>query len=85
MKYYVASHDIKVVIAGPHIECAKDAAMEAMLGYSKVGTTVANLIIVSERGFDYDRHDDTEDEIFDTEYILKEAGFTFGEDVDECQ
>ena len=85
MKFYVKSHDLQVVIAGPHIKNAKQAAIEAFLRNFKIGVSLSNLTIVSERGFDYMVHDYTQDKVFDTKDILIEAGFTFAkEDDNEC-
>lgn len=76
MKYYVKSNEFEFVVAGPHVTTARQAAIEAFLThYDK--QFLSPLIIVSERGFEYHSHDYTEDKVFDTCEILKEAGFTF--------
>ena len=77
MKFYVRSQDFEVVVGGPHIENAEQAACEAFLHKYKDGTKVSPLTIVSERGFDYTTHEHEEDTVFDTCDILKKAGFTF--------
>lgn len=77
MKFYVTSYYFQVVIGGPHITSAEQAACEAYLHKYKGGTQVSPLTIVSERGFEYTTHDHEEDRVFDTCDILTKAGFTF--------
>jgi hypothetical protein len=77
MKFYVSSHDFQIVVAGPHVASAEEAAIEAFLMHYKEGITISPLIIVSERGFEYFEHEHYEDKVFDTCDILKKAGFIF--------
>lgn len=77
MKFYVRSQDFAVVIGGPHIENAEQAACEAFLHKYKERTKVSPNTIVSERGFNYTAHEHYEDKVFDTEEILRKAGFKF--------
>jgi len=79
MKFYVKSHKLEVVVGGPHITNAEEAAIEAFLRHYKYGTTLAPLTVISKRGFDYLIHDHNEDTIMQTESILKKAGM-----IDEC-
>jgi hypothetical protein len=75
MKFYVRSNSFQVVVAGPHITSAEEAAKEAYLKNYKTGTVVSPITIVSERGFDYTTHEHEEDHVFDTVEILAKAGF----------
>lgn len=74
MKFYVQSGQMQVVIAGPHIESPEDAACEALLKYIPLGAIVAPLMLISERGFDFNEHDITEDGVFATAEMLQKAG-----------
>jgi hypothetical protein len=71
-KYYVTSGEMEVVIAGPHIESAKDAACEAILSFRNY--ELAPLIVVSEQGFDLSYH--KQDVVFSTVEIAKLCGLT---------
>ena len=79
MKFYVKSQDFEVVLSGEHLDSAENAACEAFLNYYKDNIKVSPVTIVSERGFCYHDHDNTEDKIFDTVDILRMAGFKFEE------
>lgn len=74
-KYYIWSGNLKVVMAGPHVSNAREAAKEAVLEHGGTHTKLCNQIMVSERGFDWGHEKD--DVFFDTEDILQEAGFFF--------
>ena len=74
MKYYVTSNELKVIIAGPHIKDAEEAACEAFLSRYRPGINISPLIIVSQRGFDYCNHENDEDKVFDTCDILTKVG-----------
>ena len=74
MKFYVQSGQMKVVIAGSHINSSEDAACEALLTYVPKGMVIAPLMIVSERGFDFNAHETAEDNVFSTRDMLKLAG-----------
>jgi hypothetical protein len=80
MKFYVRSKDLKVVIGGNHIKSHREAAKEALLQFFTSHISIAPLIIVSEKGFDYHAHNEEEDSVFDTMTILREAGFTIEDD-----
>jgi hypothetical protein len=71
-KYYVVSGKLKVVISGPHITCARQAACEALLMFRD--HRLAPLILVNQRGFDLHSHNENEDVVLSTEEIAKEAG-----------
>lgn len=73
-KYYVVSGEMEVVIAGPHVETARQAACEALLSFRE--PKLAPLIVVSERGFQLFEHKDGTDQVFSTVDISKEAGIT---------
>jgi len=77
MKYYVVSNEVRHVVGGPHITSPREAAKEAMLQCFQEGVCIAPVIVVSERGFSLYEHGDDEDDVYSTEDILKEAGFTF--------
>jgi hypothetical protein len=79
-KYYVLSGQVRRIIAAPHITDSKTAAIEACLQHSNglVIGDLAPLIIVSERGFDFNIHEQSEDTIFSTVDILTEAGLLNG-------
>ena len=77
MKFYVRSHDFRVVVGGSHITNAEEAAKEAYLHKYETRIQISPITIVSERGFDYMKHDHSEDKVFDTCKILEKAGFTF--------
>ena len=83
MKFYVMSGNINVAVAGEHIRVPRDAAREAMLSHFKDGVSIAPVIVVSERGTDVFEHELEEDMYFNTEEILIEAGFEFGDNSDE--
>ena len=74
MKYYVKSHDLEVMVGGPHIKTPIDAACEAFLKHYN-GQLIASVVIVNERGFDLHSHRHEEDHRFDTVDILAKAGF----------
>ena len=74
MKYYVRSHNLRVVICAKHIKTPEDAACEVFLLKYNENTIVSPLIIVSERGFDYDEHEHYEDVVLRTDVIMHKAG-----------
>lgn len=87
MKCYVQSGEIKAMVGGPHIEDEETAACEVMLKHMTEGKSAAPLIIVSQRGFEFQNHGPEEDTVFATQDILKKAGFIFeegNEDDTEC-
>ncbi len=71
-KYYVISGELRCVIGGPHINCPRQAACEAIL----INRThvLSPVIIVSEAGFDVNYHNTEDDVCLQTVDILKEAG-----------
>lgn len=71
-KFYVMSGELKVVIGGPHIGCARQAACEALLMFRE--HRLAPIMVISQRGFDVNEHEDNEDVFLDTEEIACEAG-----------
>ena len=74
MKFYIQTGQLKVIIAAPHIETPEDAACEALLTYVPKGAVIAPLMLVSERGHEFNTHDMTEDCVLATVDILKRAG-----------
>jgi hypothetical protein len=74
-KYYILSKDLRVVIAGPHIANAREAAKEALLNCVDENTKLAPRLLVSEIGFDIGHEED--DEYFDTVELMEEAGFEY--------
>jgi len=73
-KYYVQTGMIRVVMAGPHLENAEDAACEALLQYVGKGLDPAPIILVSERGFECNLHEHIEDSFFSTVDLLIKTG-----------
>lgn len=73
MKYYVSSGNMKVVVSAEHLHSPLDAAREVCLTHYGSDTKAESIIRVNETGFE---PKDT-DIKFDTEYVLKEAGFTY--------
>jgi hypothetical protein len=71
-KYYIISGELEAVIAGPHISCPRQAAIEAVLTFKN--KSLAPLMIISERGFDVFGHDEAQDIVLATVDILKESG-----------
>ena len=71
-KYYVVSGELEIVLAGEHLESARQAACEAVLMFRD--KQLAPLIVVSERGLDLFTHKDNTDQVFSTIDIAKEEG-----------
>ena len=72
-KYYIQTGAIQAILAAPWIENAEDAACEALLMYAQ-RLMPAPLIIVSERGFECNKHEPNEDSFFATVDLLKKTG-----------
>lgn len=66
-KFYVVSKNMRCIVTE---ESPRMAAIKALNEYYDENMEISSKIVVSERGFEYNYHEDYEDHFFDTKELF---------------